>query len=101
MRQRGVRRPRTGLTTRASSYLLCGVVDSPDVIGQRIQTARLAAGLSQRDVAKALAVSQVAVSYWERGENLKPIQRVGRLAELLGLTADELLGVGHDEEGPS
>jgi transcriptional regulator with XRE-family HTH domain len=38
------------------------------MIGERLKTARLAAGLSQRDLATRLGVSAMAISKYERGE---------------------------------
>jgi len=60
--------------------------------GERLVAARDAAGLSQRDLAEKIGVSQRALSWWEREHvALKPDQLVA-LAEALGVTADHLLG---------
>lgn len=52
---------------------------------------RLAAGLTQSEVAKRLNVDQGAVSNWERGINLPTRKYREPLAELYGVTVDELL----------
>jgi transcriptional regulator with XRE-family HTH domain len=60
--------------------------------GERLVAAREAAGLSQRDLAEKIGISQRALSWWEREPvALKPEQLV-TLAEALGVTADHLLG---------
>jgi transcriptional regulator with XRE-family HTH domain len=60
--------------------------------GERLVEAREAAGLSQRDLAEKIGISQRALSWWEREPvALKPEQLVA-LAEVLGVTTDHLLG---------
>jgi transcriptional regulator with XRE-family HTH domain len=60
--------------------------------GKRLVAAREDAGLSQRELAEKLGISQRALSWWDR-ENvaLKPGQMTA-LAEALDVTADYLLG---------
>ncbi|MBR6654380.1 MAG: helix-turn-helix transcriptional regulator [Oscillospiraceae bacterium] len=52
---------------------------------------RLAAGLTQSEVAKSLNVDQGAVSNWERGINPPTRKYRAPLAQLYGCTVDELL----------
>ena len=60
--------------------------------GERLVAAREAAGLSQKDLAEKIGISQRALSWWEREPvALKPDQ-LAALAEALGVTADHLLG---------
>ena len=61
-------------------------------LGKRIRGRREKRGLKQGDIASALQVSPQAVSKWERGENAPDITLLGRLAALLGVTVDWLLG---------
>ena len=60
-------------------------------IGQFIAALRKANGLTQQEVADRLAVSNKAVSRWERDECAPDIAVIPALAELLGVTCDELL----------
>jgi transcriptional regulator with XRE-family HTH domain len=60
--------------------------------GERIVAAREAAGLSQKDLADKLGISQRSLSWWERQNvALKP-EQLADLAEALGVSADHLLG---------
>lgn len=60
-------------------------------IGQFISALRKANGLTQQEVADRLNVSNKAVSRWERDESAPDISLIPALAELLGVTCDELL----------
>jgi transcriptional regulator with XRE-family HTH domain len=59
-------------------------------IANRIRAARLAAGLSQQQLATILGTHQSAVSGWERG--LAPrAYRLPQIAAALGVTVDALV----------
>ena len=60
-------------------------------IGQFIAALRKANGMTQQDVADRLNVSNKAVSRWERDECAPDISLIPALAEMLGVTCDELL----------
>lgn len=68
-----------------------GVIMEKKTIGQFIAALRKANGLTQQEVADRLAVSNKAVSRWERDECAPDISVIPALAELLGVTCDELL----------
>ena len=53
--------------------------------------ARINAGLSVRQVMKALDVSDAAVYQWETGVFLPSAKRLPEIAKLYGTTVDELL----------
>ena len=53
--------------------------------------ARINAGLSVRQVMKALKVSDAAVYQWETGVFLPSTKRLPEIAKLYGVTVDELL----------
>lgn len=57
-----------------------------------IKEARLRAGLSVRDVMKALDVSDGAVYQWETGVTVPRVPMLLKLAELFHCSTDELLG---------
>lgn len=63
------------------------------VFALNLRNARKGMGLSQKELGERLYLSTQAVSKWERGEALPDIGHVCRMAELLGLTVDRLLGV--------
>ncbi len=60
-------------------------------IGQFIAALRKANGMTQQDIADRLNVSNKAVSRWERDECAPDISVIPALAELLGVSCDELL----------
>lgn len=55
-----------------------------------LRSARIRAGLSLADVAKPMGVSRQAVQQWELGTRWPNPDRLPALAELLGVTIDEL-----------
>lgn len=61
-------------------------------LGGRIREARVSLGLTQTAPANTLQVSPQAVSKWERGENAPDVTLIPDIANLLGVTADRLLG---------
>ena len=52
---------------------------------------RKQAGLTQAQVAAAVGVVPSSVSLWEHGKFMPTVRRLRKLAELYGVTADELL----------
>ena len=62
--------------------------------GARLHAARLQAGLSQSQIAEALGITQPSYADWERRSvALKP-EYLPKLAALLGVTVDYLVGAG-------
>ncbi|MCD8148154.1 MAG: helix-turn-helix domain-containing protein [Clostridiales bacterium] len=60
-------------------------------IGKFIAVLRKANGMTQKELAEKLNVSDKAVSRWEREESLPDLTLVPVIAELFQITADELL----------
>lgn len=60
-------------------------------IGQFLAALRKANGMTQQDVADRLNVSNKAVSRWERDECAPDLTLIPALAEMFGVTCDELL----------
>lgn len=56
-----------------------------------IRTKRVAAKLTQAELAKRLGVYQGAVSQWESGMTNPKLDKLIAMAELFGCTLDELL----------
>src|SRR5262245_60478211 len=60
--------------------------------GERLHDLRQQAGLSQRQVAEKLGMSQRAYSHWERHPvGLRP-EQLRHLSQALGVSLDELIG---------
>ena len=59
--------------------------------GQKLQTLRQRAGMSQDVLAERLGVSRQAVSRWERDETMPDPDKIVALADLFGVTTDYLL----------
>lgn len=60
-------------------------------LGKRIAALRRQKGLKQEDLANELDVSPQAVSKWENDQTCPDISLLPRLAQLLGVSVDELL----------
>lgn len=62
-----------------------------NTIGSLIAALRRNAGMTQRELAERLNVSDKSVSRWERGESMPDLALIPLIAELFGVTSDELL----------
>ena len=62
-------------------------------LGKRIMARRKKLGLTQDKLAETLGVTAQAVSKWENDQSCPDITMLPRLAELFGITVDELLGI--------
>ena len=60
-------------------------------IGELISELRKSKGMTQKDLAEQLGVTDKAVSKWERGQSYPDISLIIPLSDLLGVTANELL----------
>lgn len=57
----------------------------------RLKELREAKGLSQRELARELHVTQGAVQKWEAGRQMPKASRLTAICKVLGCTLDELL----------
>ena len=64
-----------------------------EMLGQRIARLRKEKGLTQVEVARKAGLSQVLVSDYERGRLRPNPDTIVKLAQILLVTTDELLGV--------
>lgn len=73
-------------------------------IGAFIAALRKANGMTQQELADRLGVSNKAVSRWERDENAPDLSLIPAIAEIFGVTCDELLKgerIFHNAEEPT
>ena len=61
-------------------------------LGKRIMLCRKAKGLTQDQLAEKLGVTAQAVSKWENNQSCPDITMLPKLADIFGITTDELLG---------
>jgi transcriptional regulator with XRE-family HTH domain len=70
----------------------------PD-IGQRIAAARRRADISQRELAQRLGVTQQTIGTLERRTSMPRGTTLLKIAEVLNVSVNELLGVKEDDRG--
>ena len=61
--------------------------------GKRLYDSRKRAGLTQKETADALSVSQQFVAFWERQGKSLPADLLGQIAKLYNISTDMLLGI--------
>lgn len=61
----------------------------------KIRLLRTDSGMSQEQLASQLCVTRQTVSKWEQGINQPDIDTIKKLAEIFGVTADEIIGASH------
>lgn len=66
-------------------------MDEKELIAKNVQYYRRKLGLSQLELAEKLQYSNKNVSKWENGETTPSIFTLKRLAEVFGITVDELI----------
>lgn len=69
-----------------------------ETIGNRISYLRKEKGITQEEMAEKLGVTPQAVSKWENDISYPDILLLPKLAEILGVTVDELLSGEHKKE---
>jgi transcriptional regulator with XRE-family HTH domain len=66
--------------------------------GKLIRNKRQALGMSQKDLAEVLNISDKAVSKWERGKTFPDISMLIPLSEALEISLYDLLTGGNENE---
>lgn len=61
------------------------------MFNENLATLRKLTGMSQEDLAEKVGVSRQALSKWEAGETLPDIEKCKTLAEIFGVTLDDLV----------
>lgn len=69
------------------------------MLSENLLTLRKQKKLTQEEAAEKAGVSRQALAKWESGETLPDIERCRRLAELYGVTLDDLVNYSEKEEG--
>lgn len=72
------------------------VVSTKDIrasFGRQLKKFRKSAQMSQTELAKLLSVSQQAVAQWEKDTSTPNPETIAKIAELLGITTDSLMGL--------
>ncbi len=69
-------------------------------MAEKILSLRTERGMSQDDLAEKLEVSRQSVSKWETGQSTPDLDKIIRLADLFGLTVDELVRDGERPQSP-
>lgn len=71
------------------------------MLSKRLLDMRKAKGYSQAQVAMKLGISQGAVSQWEHGVTVPAAEQLLSLADIYGITVDEILGRSAPEQNDS
>lgn len=67
------------------------------VFTERLKTQLDLKGMTQRDFAKACGCAEVIMSRYIAGERTPKAPMIGKMAEVLGVTTDYLLGMDFNE----
>lgn len=70
------------------------------MFGEELKKCRSAAGLSQRQLAELLNVSQQAVGSWETNRTSPSPETIADIANVLEISSDKLLGVSAQKNPP-
>ena len=73
-------------------------MESKKTFGEYIRERRRAMGLTQREFAEKLYVTESAVSKWERGMSYPDVTLLRDICAVLGVTEHELLTASEDTE---
>ena len=69
-------------------------------LGMMIAELRKETGMTQLELAEKMGVTDKAVSKWERDLSCPDINSLPNLAEILGVTVDELMQIKREAENP-
>ena len=69
-------------------------------LGMMIAELRKEKGMTQLELAEKMGVTDKAISKWERDLSCPDINSLPNLAEILGVSVDELMQIKKDAENP-
>ncbi|HFI0682456.1 TPA: helix-turn-helix domain-containing protein [Streptococcus suis] len=61
-------------------------------VGEKIKQLRKEKGLTMVELGELIGAPQSAISNWEKGDNLPNVGRLKKLADIFGISVEELLG---------
>jgi transcriptional regulator with XRE-family HTH domain len=64
----------------------------PYILFQNLKRARLAAGLSQKELAQKLGISFKTISAYETGRAIPPSHTLAKIAQITKVTVGEIIG---------
>ena len=64
-----------------------------DMLGENLKSIRIAAGITQVDLAKKLGVTKQSVSNWENGNIQPSVEMIAKISKVLNVKTDVLLGL--------
>lgn len=67
------------------------------MFNERLKELRIEKSLSQKELAKAINVTQQAIDYWENGINEPKATYIIQLAKFFDISTDELLGLSEEK----
>jgi transcriptional regulator with XRE-family HTH domain len=88
-------------TTDEGALLPMPRKNNDETFGQRLARLRKMRGFSQTELGERIGVSQRVMTYYECQSERPPAYLLPKLAEALGLTVDELLGVRPVKDTPA
>lgn len=71
-------------------------MDDPFSLYKNLKKARITKGISQKDLAKKLNLSDRAISAYETGRAIPPSSTLAKMAEILDVSVSEIIG-GEEE----
>ena len=74
-------------------YITLMNIDESTKIGESLVKVRKTKGMSQADLARSLKISTRTLCSYEKGVRRLPSTMVKQLCEILGVSADEVLGI--------
>ena len=69
-----------------------------DKFNENLKTARERKGLSQKDIAESIGVAKSTYSLYESGNREPNVQTIKKIADILSVSADELLGIDDEPQ---
>lgn len=67
-----------------------------DKFNENLKIARERKGLSQKDMAESIGVAKSTYSLYESGNREPNVQTIKKIADILNVSADELLGINEE-----
>lgn len=69
-----------------------------DKFNENLRAARERKGMTQKDIADSIGVAKSTYSLYESGNREPNVQTIKRIADILNVSADELLGIEDDPQ---